>query len=44
MLCYECSQAGARQEAIGLCQQHASMIANPVTTTYLIRRTESGIG
>jgi hypothetical protein len=47
MYCYECSQAGTRQEAIGichhcsvaLCQQHASMITDPVTMTALINRT-----
>jgi hypothetical protein len=47
MLCYECSQTGTRQEAIGLChhcsvalcQQHASMINDPVTMTALINRT-----
>jgi hypothetical protein len=47
MLCYECSQSGADLEAIGLChhcsvglcQQHASMITDPVTMTALINRT-----
>ena len=47
MLCYECSQTGPRQEAIGLChhcsvglcQGHASMITDPVTMTALIIRT-----
>ena len=46
MLCYECSHAGTRQEAIGvchhcsaaLCQQHGSMISDPVTMTALIAR------
>jgi hypothetical protein len=46
MLCYECSETGTRQEAIGLChhcsvalcQQHGSMIADPVTMTALINR------
>jgi hypothetical protein len=47
MYCYECSQAGTRQDAIGLChhcsvallQQHCWMIADPVTMTALINRT-----
>ena len=47
MYCYECSQADTRGEAIGichhcsvaLCQEHASMIADPVTMTALINRT-----
>ena len=47
MLCYECPQPGTRQEAIGLChhcsvglcQQHASMITDPVTMTAIINRT-----
>ena len=46
MLCYECSQAGTRQEAIGvcqhfsvgLCQEHSAMIADQVTMTALINR------
>ena len=47
MLCYECSQAGTRKEAIGvchhcsfgLCQEHSAMIADQVTMTALINRT-----
>ena len=47
MCCYECSQAGTRGEAIGichhcsvaLCQQHARIIADPVTTEYPLLRT-----
>ena len=47
MYCYECSQAGTRGEAIGichhcsvgLCQQHALMVTDPVTMTALINRT-----
>ena len=47
MLCYECSQGETRKEAIGichhcsvaLCQQHSSMISDPVTMTALINRT-----
>ena len=47
MLCYECCQAGTRQEAIGvchhcsvgLCQEHAVMIEDQVTMTALINRT-----
>ena len=46
MYCYECSQAGTRQDAIGLChhcsvalcQQHCSMIDDAVTMTALINR------
>jgi hypothetical protein len=42
MYCYECSQAGTRGEAIGichhcsvaLCQQHGSMITDPVTMSF----------
>ncbi len=42
MLCYECSQAGDRHEAVGLChhcsvalcERHAQVVADPVTTTY----------
>jgi hypothetical protein len=47
MLCYECSQMEANREAIGvchhcsvgLCQEHASMVTDPVTMTALINRT-----
>jgi hypothetical protein len=47
MCCYECSQAGDRQEAVGLCHHcsvglcphHALMITDPVTMTALINRT-----
>ena len=47
MYCYECLQAGTRGDAIGLChhcsvalcQQHGSMISDPVTMTALINRT-----
>ncbi len=47
MLCYECSQTGARQEAIGVCHHcsvgmcpdHGSMITDPVTKTALINWT-----
>jgi hypothetical protein len=47
MLCYECSKAGRSQQAIGLCHHcsaglcadHASVIADPVTTTYPLCRT-----
>ena len=47
MYCYECSQAGTRGEAIGichqcsvaLCQQHAPMITDPMTMTSLITGT-----
>ena len=47
MYCYECSQADTQQKAIGichhcsvgLCQQHALMITDPVTMTALINRT-----
>ncbi len=47
MCCYECSQAGTRGEAIGichhcsvgLCQEHAAMIEDQVTMTALINRT-----
>lgn len=46
MLCYECSQSGTSQEAIGichhcsvwLCQGHVSLITDPVTMTALINR------
>ncbi len=47
MLCYECSQAGRNREAVGLCHHcsaalcadHASMVADPVTTTYPLLKT-----
>ena len=47
MICYECSQADSRHEAIGvchhcsvgLCSEHAAMIADQVTMTALINRT-----
>ena len=47
MLCYECSQAGTRQEVIGLChhssvalcEHHARIIADPVTAEYPLLRT-----
>ena len=47
MLCYECSKAGTRSDAIGLChhfwvalcQQHGSMIDDPMTMTALINKT-----
>jgi hypothetical protein len=47
MCCYECSQTGNRREAmgichhcsVGVCQQHASLISDPVTMTQFISRT-----
>jgi hypothetical protein len=47
MLCYECSDAGTREEAIGLCHHcsvalcphHACIIAEPVTADYPLLRT-----
>ena len=47
MCCYECSQAGNRQEAfgichhcsVGVCQSHSSVVTDPVTMTMLINRT-----
>jgi hypothetical protein len=46
MLCYECSETGTRSEAVGLChhcsvalcQQHGSMVADPMTTVYPLVR------
>ena len=47
MCCYECLQAGDRQEAVGIChhcsvgvcQRHSSVVTDPVTMTMLINRT-----
>jgi hypothetical protein len=47
MCCYECSQVGNRQEAVGIChhcsvgvcQRHGSIVTDPVTMTLLINRT-----
>ena len=47
MCCFECSQAGNRQEAVGICHhcsvgvcpQHSSIVTDPVTMTQLINRT-----
>jgi len=47
MLCYECSKAGRSREAVGLCHHcsaalcadHASIVADPVTTTYPLLKT-----
>lgn len=47
MLCYECSKAGRNREAAGLCHHcsaalcadHASIVADPVTTTYPLLKT-----
>jgi len=47
MRCYECLQTGSGQEAIGIChhcslavcQDHSSIVTDPVTMTELISRT-----
>lgn len=47
MLCYECSESGRNQEAVGLCHHcsaalcadHACIVADPVMTTYPLFRT-----
>jgi hypothetical protein len=47
MLCYECSQIGRNQDAVGLCHhcsaalchEHSRIVADPVTTTYPIYKT-----
>jgi len=47
MICYECQQAGNRREAVALChhcsaalcQEHALVLADPVTAQYPICKT-----
>lgn len=47
MLCYECSQAGKRGEAVGLCHhcsaglcsEHVCVVKDPVTTTHGVFQT-----
>ena len=47
MLCYECSQAGRRSEAVGichhcsaaLCASHARTVDDPVRARYPVART-----
>jgi hypothetical protein len=47
MNCYECSQGGIATEAVGschhcsvgLCGEHANMVADPVTVMYPVAKT-----
>ena len=47
MICYECQQAGKRREAVALCnhcsaalcQEHALVLADPVTAQYPVCKT-----
>lgn len=46
MKCYECARAGERQDAIGICHhcsvgvcnEHASVVADPITMNLVINR------
>lgn len=47
MICYECQQAGKRRDAVALChhcsaalcQEHALVLADPVTAQYPVCKT-----